>query len=327
MLFRSSKYTQLGLNTEAYGNILANATHVLHAAWPVDFNLALSSFSSSLQGTSNLISLCAKSANRARLIFISSVSSTMGLDVSPVPEEIISSPASAAPTGYAESKWIAEQLCQHAATELNVPCTVLRLGQIAGAVGSSGSWNPADWMPALVMSSAYLGTLPDQLSDAAAIRWLPIDVIANVIVELSLGRTSEAGAPLQVYQPLNPRAVNWSDLSGSVADCIEEYQSAKRLRKGVELVEPSEWLRLLRESASEGGHTEADIDNLLDVNPALKLQGHFEARYADVATNGSGLNWSSDKALQRSKRLRDCKEITVEDMQRWVAGWLAKSKP
>ena len=67
-------------------------------------------------------------------------------------------PHSAAGMGYAEAKWVAEQMLQAAAKQTSLHAVSIRLGQITGT--TAGAWKTTEWLPALVKSSVYLGYLP-----------------------------------------------------------------------------------------------------------------------------------------------------------------------
>jgi nucleoside-diphosphate-sugar epimerase len=87
---------------------------IIHNAWRVDFNLALSSFEPNIRGTRMLLDLALASPHAAslRFIFVSSIASAFGCDSSqgPVPEELLGDPSMAIGSGYGESKHVAEQV-------------------------------------------------------------------------------------------------------------------------------------------------------------------------------------------------------------------------
>ena len=67
--------------------------------------------------------------------------------------------------GYGESKWVCEQLLGRASEAVSAVGTsfraiAVRLGQITGTSGN-GAWNTAEYVPAMLKSSQYLGCVPD----------------------------------------------------------------------------------------------------------------------------------------------------------------------
>ncbi|KAL8928039.1 MAG: hypothetical protein Q9172_001094 [Xanthocarpia lactea] len=172
-------------------SLLGDVTHIVHNAWEVNFNLPLASFEiPHLLGVRQFIDFSARSAYGASILFISSVSSTMGWSVNhsgPVPECIIDDCSAALPMGYAQSKYIAERLLGTASSIAGVPATIVRVGQVAGPIkGNSdgGCWNKREWLPSLIASSRHLGKIPVSLGANEEIDWIPIDVLSEVLVEL-----------------------------------------------------------------------------------------------------------------------------------------------
>ena len=64
-----------------------------------------------------------------------------------------------APTGYAESKWVSEEIIYKAASETTLLPLVVRVGQMCG--GPAGAWNFQEWFPSMVQSAHVLGCIPD----------------------------------------------------------------------------------------------------------------------------------------------------------------------
>ena len=204
--------------------IVDTVTLIIHAAWPVDFNLTLASFSSSLTSVSSLASLTASARHRPSIIFISSIASVLNHPQSPIPEAIVSSPSAQDRTGYGESKYIAEQLLDYGARQYDMRVTILRLGQIAGpALNLKGEWTSREWLPSLVLSSGYLRKLPVSLGggDVAVvdIDWMPVDELAEALVESAMtvrkqdrDELRSDGREARVLNMCNPRRTSWAAL-------------------------------------------------------------------------------------------------------------------
>lgn len=92
-------------------------TVIIHNAWSVDFNKALSSFEPHVKGTRNLIDLARQSAieSGVRFLFTSSVGAASGWNpkLGPFPEELQLDASVAIGSGYGESKYISERVSIH----------------------------------------------------------------------------------------------------------------------------------------------------------------------------------------------------------------------
>ena len=158
----------------------SSVTHIIHNAWKVDFNLSLSSFESQIAGTRKLADFCASTGRPVRMLFTSSISVAYGWPSvdGPIPESPLDDPRYAMRSGYAESKFVVEQVCpwQYCRVSLRtystarqlfsklysngLEATSLRVGQVCGS-GKSGAWNVTDWVPVLLKTSLSLGYLPE----------------------------------------------------------------------------------------------------------------------------------------------------------------------
>lgn len=74
-------------------------------------------------------------------------------------ETTLSKPDTALGFGYAESKWVSEQILQTYASQNFLNATTVRCGQMTG--GRTGAWNEHEWFPSIVKSSVALGMFPD----------------------------------------------------------------------------------------------------------------------------------------------------------------------
>ena len=64
----------------------------------------------------------------------------------------------------------------------NFPSAILGTDQIAGPLGGNGVWNRNEWLPSIVTSSKHLGALPGTLGTFEAVDWIPVDVLALIML-------------------------------------------------------------------------------------------------------------------------------------------------
>ncbi|KAJ0314236.1 hypothetical protein Brms1b_007110 [Colletotrichum noveboracense] len=123
------KDARLGLDPETYNQVEAEVTVVMHNAWKLDFNQPVQQFDDDcLRGTMHLMSFCLKGPKKT-FAFMSSVAAAMGSQAAGVIPELPlgPDPESALQTGYAQSKFIIEQITQNYASTFNVPVQILRV--------------------------------------------------------------------------------------------------------------------------------------------------------------------------------------------------------
>jgi nucleoside-diphosphate-sugar epimerase len=137
-------------------------THVIHAAWPVNFQLGLRAFKPQLQILHSLLQLCLSVTNSqpAKLIFCSSIS--VALATAPpayIPETAVVKIEQAQATGYARSKLVSERILEVAISSAGARAQVLRIGQVVGDT-RHGLWNDSEAWPLVIRSALTLKTLP-----------------------------------------------------------------------------------------------------------------------------------------------------------------------
>lgn len=277
---------QLGLTGHGDYDILKRSriTHIIHNAWPVNFNIALGSFKSHIAGVRALIDFCAAVVpEHPKLMFISSLSSISALSGrKTVPEAIVSDPSAPSPMGYGESKYVAEHVLNRAteASHGAISTAILRVGQIAGPVKSStAAWPAREWLPSLVVSSQTVGALPDSLGRMDQVDWVPVDLLADAISELldarhAWNRSGGGGERKQssVFHVVNPTSVAWAALLPSLTAQI-----------GVDQIVPlKDWTALVYQGPEEDSSTHR--------NPAKKILPFYEGLAADAGGGGGGSN-------------------------------------
>lgn len=162
----------LGLPGSEYDRLKKTVTHVIHNAWPMDFQRALLSFTPHIRAVRNLIDFTvdcyqaqqpSSSALNPRLLVLSSIAVCARNKSGPVIAETpITDPSSAAAFGYPQAKWVCESLLVESKNRYasKIQPIIIRLGQLTGA-RESGLWNPNEHFPAILKASQSVGSLPN----------------------------------------------------------------------------------------------------------------------------------------------------------------------
>lgn len=304
----------LGLADDVYQLLQSHVGLVIHAAWPVNFNLDLLSFRPQLAGIVNLVTLAA--GNSAQLIFISSVAAVEGTTDGPPPEQILQSFDTPAAFGYGRAKFLCELLVDAAAQHFGsstLPTTIIRVGQVGGTINHPRIWNTREWLPSMVISSLNLGKIPDSLgSRFNTVDFVPADVLSNVLADLATNATSPEGTA--VFNIRNAHVVSWKELLPAIIEAASHHG------RTLEVVTPSAWLA---DAGSE--------DNAVAQNPAAKLIDFYTSLWAAdlVGAKGSVASFQPmavDRALAASPALRELKAVNLEWMRKWADEWFATVK-
>lgn len=159
----------LGLRRAEYDSLRGAVTHIIHNAWPMDFQRTLESLEPQVQAVQRLVELavdCCRQQGTStlpRLLFTSSIavgSQYAGGRI--LPEAPIADPLSTAGIGYARAKWVCEQILTEAVQANPQPAflpMIIRLGQLSGST-ISGGWNPNEHVPLILRVSQLVGALP-----------------------------------------------------------------------------------------------------------------------------------------------------------------------
>jgi len=269
----------LGIDDDDFSMIRKDATIVIHAAWTVNFSLRLKSFDNQIAGTRNLLDLadsCSKQGH-ARFYFISSTAAVGAKksDVASVSieEHLSFDPSDASPIGYAQSKWVAEQVC--AAPSAKSSTTIIRIGQLCGN-SKTGVWNSSEAYPLMLSTASITGSLPRL--PAQGLNWLPVNQAAAAVVEIISG-TAKRGISVEksnevpVYHVLQP---NMRPTWDNMLEWLQESQAGPEF----EVVPPSEWLSKLQDVL--GATSDGSQDNSKDrrEHPSASLLSFWQDRYS-----------------------------------------------
>ncbi|KAH8111803.1 acetyl-CoA synthetase-like protein [Phellopilus nigrolimitatus] len=294
-----------GIGAERFTELQSSVTHIIHNAWRVNFNNAVTSFETNIRSVRSLIDflLGGHGAKPACFLFISSIGVFQNYDGDKLAlEEAFESPDSALGSGYGESKWVSEQILQIAAKETPLKSTVVRPGQLTG--GPSGSWNTHEWFPSLVKSSVALKKIPGA---EGTVSWLSANIAAGAIVEMLHSEES-------VLHLVHPRPVEWTSI-------ITEF--SKKLNLPV--VSYGEWLAALEHSRSViGSGDNNQLEDAFRQNPALRFLKFFRSAKDRVGENIEPLKvarLACIKSCKVSEVLRDAEEMGAEDVNRWIYHW------
>lgn len=161
---------QFSLPPGTYEDLCGKVTHILHAAWPVDFQRPLESFESQFSFLRNLLQLARDAHSfrpliKPRLCFVSSIA-VVGeypkVHGSPVvPEQAIADPRCSSGLGYGKAKLVCERILARAAEDWpsEMEVSFVRTGQLSGSEGT-GYWNAKEHFPALVRMSHEARVFP-----------------------------------------------------------------------------------------------------------------------------------------------------------------------
>ncbi|EJD42001.1 acetyl-CoA synthetase-like protein [Auricularia subglabra TFB-10046 SS5] len=287
----------LGLHHAVYDELLGSVTHIIHNAWPVNFNYALPTFEPAVKGARHLVDLALKSklATPPKFQFISSVSVSRNSQPAPgiLPlEEPILDAKLVVGMGYPESKWVVERMLQIAAEQTPLKTLSIRVGQLAGS--QSGAWNVNDWVPVIVRSAPKLGCLPDSTSD---ILWMRLEEAAGSVIEMLAFPSSG------ILHLVHPRPSSWRSV-------FALYSALQ----GAPLVPFEQWLARIAKSSK-------DPEGV----PAVRLF-EFWRSFGDAGFDGMNKmeDISTAKAQEISPTLKNMRALDEKDARAWFEYWQRK---
>lgn len=267
----------LGLDSQTLSEMRWRMTSLYHCAWKVNFNLKLESFErDSIRGLKNLLSLCLATGGRRppRFCFCSSIGTVLRTKNSIIREDLPTSFSDAQPTGYGQSKLVAEHICARVTAESGLPIYIARIGQIVGDT-RHGIWNRSEAVPLMIQSARAIGALP---TIDEHLRWLPVDVAARCLIDITT-----SGAKPGVFNVVNPKTLHWT------RDVLPALRKQGLL---VDEVSPPEWLQRLRE---------ANEDPVK--NPAIRLLEYYTSQYSTDAPKRS-FDFAVSKTEEASETFR-----------------------
>ena len=311
-----------GLAESTYDEICSQVTHILHNAWPMDFNRKLPSFRVQFQITRDLLNLAraahaAQPIIRPKLLFISSIAvvgqygSVHGGTL--VPEIPIHDQNCTTPIGYAAAKMVCEQIIEAAVRDFGseIQAAYVRVGQMSGSK-QTGSWNVDEHFPALVKSSQRIGKLPRlngvsclqlielfgrKLTMLQTFSWITVDRTAQVLSEVLL--TTEPSST--VFHLENPIRQSWHD---ALAIIGRELNLSEK-----DFLPFDEWLdEVCAVSEIRAGD-----------NPVKKLSDFFKTNFKRMSTGT--VTMATDHTRATSPSLQSSGQVQDETISGYVKYW------
>lgn len=186
-----------------------------------------------------------------------------------------------------------------------MPASVIRAGQLAGPYGEGQPWNKHEWLPSIVISSKALSMVPERLGNQDEIDWVPMDLAARSVIDMSESRTQPDQDVLAVAHLVNPQAVSWSKIVPTVRDALEAETGNK-----VEVVPFRQWLDELKKSPA----TPEEVEK----KPGIKLIDFYEG----LLSEGGGLpQLSTSETEKLSTTVRTMKAVDEGLMKKWLGQW------
>lgn len=117
----------------------------------------------------------------------------------------------------------------------------------------------------------------------------------------------------EVLHIVNPKPVPWNDVASSFAEAL-----------GIQLVPYSEWLAALEGRSAALTTEPEEVQKAFVEVPALRLMDFFRVARADIEAGKEALSvvsLASEKAQACSGVLREAKQVSSKDVDRWVIYW------
>lgn len=290
----------LSLQPETLHLFRSTITHIIHNAWSVNFNQSLRSFDRGcISSTHFLLNLAATSPTRLllppnnnkkqkqkpSLTFISSIATALAAPVS-VAEDLVPWSYVEERMGYAQSKWVAEQLLASAAAQAEIPVRIARLGQVCGD-SVEGLWNPAEAIPTIVRTAVTQGVLPGD--EEEELQWLPADVAGEAIVDVAVfedgGDDGEESRLLQVFNLVNSTfPLFWKK---------DFLPFLRRAGLDFEIISGRDWVKKLEKYSSS--------TSTMQDEPAVKLFDFFKHKYDASTTTTTTMTKAQGKEKEKEK--------------------------
>ena len=187
----------LGLDTGDFGQLAVRTSLIVHSGGTVNFIYPYTEMkAANVDGTYELLRLAA--VNAAPFHHVSTMAVIAGQGITgtrQVSEDDPLADLDQLGVGYAESKWVSEQLV-HEAGRAGLPVAIYRAADISGH-SSRGTWNTATEMCCMKRFIRDIGAIPRA---ELPMDYTPVDVFADALVHIAIREAADG----RVYHLTNP---------------------------------------------------------------------------------------------------------------------------
>jgi len=255
---------RLGLSTQDFQCLVETIDAIYHCGAWVNFARPYAVLKRANVGGTEEILRLAVSGRLKPVHHVSTVFVTMGAMADGVPEikeDDPLPPPHGHDTGYTQSKWVAEGLCNLAASR-GVPVAIYRPGNILGDA-NTGVSNHEDYLTRVIRGCVQMGAAPRRQYS------LPVgtvDDVARSIVAISLTPQSTG----RTYHVIQPDPLPWNHI----------FEAIRAFGYDIEIVSWKEWCATLTEQLEAG--KESALSALADmVNaPADRHMPRFDVEHS-----------------------------------------------
>lgn len=198
--------------------------------------------------------------------------------------------------GYAQSKLVTENIVHRAACQTGMKSRTLRVGQIV-ADTQHGIWNATEAIPLMLQAGQTIGAIP-ALDESPL--WLPVDVVAKAVSEISL-----SDSPAGTTNVVAAQSFHWTrDLLPKLHATSLQFEE----------VGQREWISRLKASNPDAVQ-----------NPPIKLLDFFSKKYDNDNIIRKGLHYDTQRAQSLSPALAKADILSQELVDKFVDHFVAIS--
>lgn len=158
----------------------------------------------------------------------------------------------------------------------------------------------------------YLGVVPKLPTGHDNVDWVPVDILAQIMMELVEGDCQVEGQWTKYYHLANPRTAKWDEFVPIIQDHFSTpRKGSSGEKKDIQVVSIAKWLEKLEESSKS-----KDLD-VARKNPAVKLLDF----YRDFGKKDMNSIMETKEAQKGSKTMRDLGPVKAEWMKLWLEQW------